>query len=385
MKHLFTVLFLALAILPASARAQAPPTKAFSGYAVRFQIRDDLASYEPILGAELESHFSAPLFMSRATPPTYNSKIAMIHLYAKREGEAWNVSVRVTLPKDGGERVLAVGRLREGDKLRVDKFTDYDLRASEISIVKIDPVDVEPPLIANLTSSIEVSKIDTSVVPAPYIILLKNIASKPVEALEVTLYRGNGSKLSIAYPEGHWGDPLMKPDATYRFSMETSADYKPIAPNEYRPTQTRTIEITTVVFADGTFEGKPGRAEWSVSQTIGNRLQLDRTLSLMANVLGSGELNTAQAPVDFRLALLAMSSDADKSYTEEVRTRFPMFDEATLKNVDEHVRWGLEQVRAFVLADLRQAATGSEAASFSFSEWLIKEQEKCKAWRARVS
>jgi hypothetical protein len=278
---------------------------------------------------------------------------------------------------------LAVGQLKEGDKLRVESFTDYDLLPSEISIVKVDPVEAEQPSIANLTSSIEVSKVETSVVPAPYVIFLKNISPKPVEALEVTLYRGDGSRLSIAYPEGYWEHSLIEPDATCKISMHTSAGYKPVAANEYRPTQSRTIEITTVVFTDGTFEGKPGRAEWMAAKTIGNRIQLDRTLRLIANVLESGELNTAQAPVDFRLALLAMSSDADKSYTEEIRNRFLMFDEAILKNVDEHVRWGLEQVRAFLLADLRRAALGSGNASFR--EWLIKEQEKCKTWRSRVS
>jgi hypothetical protein len=321
--------------------------------------------------------------MSRANPPTYNTQIEMIHLYAKRQGEAWDISVKVTFPKDGGERLLAVGLLKEGDKLSVDKFTDYDLLPSEISIVKIDPVEAEQPSVANLTSSIAVSKVETSVVPAPYVIFLKNSSPKPVEALELTLYQGNGSRLSTAYPEGHWEHPLIESEATYKIRMDTSADYKPVAVNEYRPTQSRTIEITTVVFTDGTFEGKPARAEWIAAKTIGNKIQLDRTLGLITNVLWSGELNAAQAPVDFRLALLAMSGDADKSYTEEIRNRFPMFSEAILKHVDEHVRWGLEQVRAFVLADLRGATTGNE--NMPFREWLIKEQEKCKAWRSRVS
>src|SRR6185295_6366195 len=164
-------------------------------------------------------------------------------------------------------------------------------------------------------------------VPAPYFISLKNISPKPVAALEVTLYGGNGAKLLTAYPEGHWGNPLVEPDGTFRLSMHTSTVYKPVAVNEYRPAQSRTIEITCVVFTDGTFEGKPGYAEWMASQRIGNRIQLDRTLRLIADVLESAELNTAQAPVDFRLAVLALSGDADKSYTEEIRSRFPMFNE----------------------------------------------------------
>jgi hypothetical protein len=379
MKALLAILFLACS---SNALAQTQG-KEFSGYAIRFQIRGELASFEPIFGSELESHFTAPLFMSRAVPPAYNTQIEMIHLYVRRQGEEWEVTVKVTFPKDGGQRVLAKGELKEGEKLRVDKFTDYDLLPGEISIVKVDPVEAQPPSIANLTSSIEVSKVETSVVPAPYVITLKNTAPKPVEALEVTLYHGNGSRLSVTYPEGSWEHPLIEPDAVFRMRMETSAGYKPVAINEYRPTQSRTIEITTVVFTDGTFEGKPGRAEWMAAKTIGNRIQLDRTLSLIAKVLESDEVNTAQAPVDFRLALLAMSSDADKSYTEEIRNRFPMFDEATLKNVDEHVRWGLEQVRAFLLTDLRQAANGN--GNTSFRQWLIKEQEKCKSWRSRVS
>lgn len=384
MKASLAILF--LVCLPCSTNTfSQTQERQFSGYGIRFQIRDDLGSCDPIIGSEIKFGFTVPPLMSRDTPPHYSTQVSMINLSARRQGDEWNISVTVTLPNDGGVREMASGRLKEGEKLKVDKFTDYDLLPSEVSIVKIDSFAAQQPSIVNLTSSIEVEKVQASIVPVPYRIFLKNVASKPVQAMEINVYKGMRAWLVMAWPEGGWGRPLIETGATYRIEMPSGGDYKAVAEGEYRPNQSDTVEVTTVVFADGTFEGKPRLAERMAAKNIGNRVQLDRVLTLIDNALESHEPNTAQAVANFKHAISSLEVVTNQSYWAELRNRFPMFDEKTLNDIDRNVPVGLENIRYLVLYDI--AAFERESAgngNNSFRDWLIKEQEKCKTWRSRL-
>ena len=86
MKVLLTILFLFL--WPGLSAAQAPhPSEKFSGYAIRFQIRDELASFTPIFGSGTSVGFTVPPLMSRDSRPHYSTLVSMINLSAARHGE----------------------------------------------------------------------------------------------------------------------------------------------------------------------------------------------------------------------------------------------------------------------------------------------------------
>lgn len=376
MKTLLAILL--LAFYPASTNVFSQTREEeFSGYAVRFQIRDELALFHPIMGLGTATLFTAPLLMSREDPPHYSKMVSTISVTAQRHGNEWDVNVSLALTK-GGTRQMASGRLREGEKLRID-FSDYDLRPSEVSIAKIDPVPAVAPRIVNLTSSIEVANVKTSIVPVSYRILLKNASDKPIQGLELNTYQG-ASRACLFPPEGSWDRPLMEAGASRKFELPTATLYEKLGPNEYRPAQSDRIEIATVVFTDGTFEGNPYMAGIIGGKNIGRRVQLDRVLFVISEALYS---NASLA--NFKEAISNLETRVEPPYSLELRNRVPMLDEATLKGLDSSIRLGLEEIRSHMLGEVANFEKElAKNQNTSFQTWLIKENEKFKTGRSRL-
>jgi hypothetical protein len=307
----------------------------------------------------------------------------MINLAAARHGDEWDLSVSVTLPKEETKR-LAFARLQEGEKIKVEKFLDYDLRPSEVSIVKIDPVRALEPEIINLTSSIEVSSIKATIVPVPFRLVLKNNSNKPVRGLEINTYKGT-TRRYLAWPEGSGDRFLIEAGGTYQVDMSSDAGYRLVAPEEYEPSQTDRVEIATVVFADGSYEGNSNLAQILGAKTIGTRIQLERVLPLIAKALDSTGADDAQVLVNFKEALSSLDVSVQPSYSDELRNRYPTLDENELKGLDGSIGWGLQQVRSWTLSDLskftREAGKDPTA---SVRDWLTKEKEKYEKWRSQL-
>ncbi len=73
MKNLLTIVILILGWSPASAPSQTPqPSEKFSGYAIRFQVRDDLAAFTPNPGSQGKIGFTVPPLMASGPTPHYS-------------------------------------------------------------------------------------------------------------------------------------------------------------------------------------------------------------------------------------------------------------------------------------------------------------------------
>jgi hypothetical protein len=381
MKALLTILLLACSPCSINVFSQAQE-KEFSGYAVRFQERGDLASFFPIVGSGMSVGFTVSPLMTRDSQ--YSTRISMINLSTQRQGDEWDLSVTVTLPKHGGIRVMAVGRLKEGEKLTVDKFAEYDLLPSEVSIVKIDPVPALVPQIVNLTTTIEVVSVKSSIVPVPCRIEVKNDSHKAVRFLKINTYKGK-QRLSEGWLEGGWDRYLIEAGATNKFALRTDTDYKRVADDEYQPDQANIIEIATVLFADWTFEGDAHVAGQIGAKTIGRRVQLDRLLSLINSAVESRDPETAPALANLKQAVFDLDVGVDPSYAEELKKRFPMLDEKALKDLEGWIPSGLEEIRSVMLGDISTFEKAlAKNDSNSFQAWLVKENEKYQTARSRM-
>lgn len=380
MKALLTILLLACSPCSINVLSQTQERE-FSGFAIRFQERGDLASFFPIIGQGTSVGFTVSPLMTRNSQ--YSTQVSMINLSTKRQGDEWDLSVTVTLPKHGGIRVMAEGRLKAGEKLTVDKFSEYDLLPSEVSIVKIDPVPAQVPQIANLTTAIEVVSVKSRIVPAPCRIELKNNSNRAIQFLMINDYKGT-RRLSQTYLDGGWDRRLIEAGATHKIALPTATDYKRVAADEYQPDQANIIEIATVVFADGTFEGDAHEAGQTGAKTIGRRVQLDRLLSLINSALESRDPETAPALANFKQAVSNLDVGVDPSYSEELKKRFPMLDEKALKDINGWIGSGLEDIISAMLGDIGTFEREPAGNNNSFQAWLVKENEKYKTVRARM-
>jgi hypothetical protein len=307
----------------------------------------------------------------------------MINLSAERRDDQWDLSVSVTLPK-GERKVLAARRVREGEKIRVEKFRYYDLRPSDVAIVKIDPVSAIEPEIINLTSAIEVSSIKVTVIPMRFQLVLRNNSDKPVRGLELNTYKGVNWH-SLAWPEGTVDRFLIPPGETHKFDIPSDAGYKLVAPDEYEPSQTDRVEIATVVFADGSYEGKPHLARLIAARSIGARVQLDRVLPLIATALDSSGVDIAELVATLNQAVSSLEVGVQPTDAEKLRMQFPTLDENELKGYHASIVLGLEQVRGGMLGDLNKFTRDLEKdPTLSVRGWLAKEQERYAKWRAQL-
>jgi hypothetical protein len=382
MKSLLTILILTLVSSPASAPAQAAQSsEKFSGYAIRFQVRDDLAAFTPIPGSQVKIGFTVPPLMAGGPTPRYSTLISMINLSAERRGDEWDLSVSVTLPK-GDCQVLAVGRLKEAEKLKVEKFVDYDLRPSEVSIVKIDPVPAIEPQIVNLTSSIEVSSIKATVIPVAFSLVLKNNSNKRVKALEINAYTGTSMRY-LVWPQGSEDQVLIEPGGSYKTFMPSDTSYKLVAPDEYEPSQPDRLEIATVVFIDGSYEGNPSLGRKLAAKAIGARVQLDRVLPLIASAIDSAGADTAAVLANFKESVWSLGVSVQPAYADQLKMQFPTLEERELNELSGSIGWGLGEVRSRILIDLNKfSKEAAKDPAASVRGWLTKEREKCETWQS---
>lgn len=381
MKHPFKILLLSLALLPALVAGQTPRAdEKFSGYAIRFHLRGDLNSFYPIPASGISVGITASGVQS--PDPSAHTEVSMLYFSAERRDDQWDVSVSVTLSK-GERQILAGKRVKPGERIRLEKFKEYHLLPGDVSIVKIDPVMPIEPEIINLTSAIEVAAVKATVIPMSFHLVLKNNSGQPVQALEVNSYKGENWG-SLIWPEGSFDRFLIPPGETHAFDVKSDAGYRLVAPDEYEPVQTDKIEIATVVFLDGSYEGKPHLAGLMAANSIGAAAQLDRVLPLIAAALDSHDTRKAELLANLKAAVQALSLTIEPAFTEKLRVQFPMMNQNELKGVNESIGRGLAKVKNWILSDINKFINESKDPSDSVQAWLTEEQQKFARWRSQL-
>ena len=183
----------------------------------------------------------------------------------------------------------------------------------------------------NKTESIEVVNVEVTTVPSPYRILLRNLSHKGVLALEVNTYSGDWMSPG-KWPQGTWDRPLIGASGTYEEEMP-SAGRGQTTPDGYVPEQSTGIEISTVVFEDGTYEGKPYLAATINAKMAGNKTQSARVIPILQTAQDSADDAGASVLTRLKEATSLLSDDADPARLKESRNRFPTLSEGERENL----------------------------------------------------
>jgi hypothetical protein len=368
---LFLVLFLSPAILAAQEADK------FSGFAIRFQLRDDAAIFVPIQGSHGAVGFTvSPL---QTNDHKYSSLISMINLSADRRGDEWELNVNVTLPSEE-KKLLASARLREAESITVEKFTDYDLFPSQVSIVRIVAIPSTAPEIMNQTTSLKVEESNPSVIPSPYQITFTNNSKKKVYGIEV-IANNHSPRRSAGWLNSNCGNALIEPGGYYKavFPSAVDGDYKRISANEYQVARIENprMEISTVVFVDGTYEGEPQYAAVLNAEAIGARHQITRVLPLIENAIASGNAD-ALVIAALRESITALDADVQLSDSEELRRRLNGFDERIINDAERSIGWGRNNVKVCVKRDIVDRNP-----TLTLHDWLSQEADKLNRWSSQ--
>lgn len=357
-----------------------------NGYALHVTHQDSSYLFQPMSGPKPQggAGITTPASLVNKPAAKNSERVSYIDFTAVLKGELWTVKVSVKFGEfyDQGEKQIATYQIREGEKARVKELAQYGIEPLDVSVVRVKREPVIQPTVVNRTSSIAVLYVKTGPLPLPYKIQLKNMSDKEVQSLEIVTSNGRGNSV-LKWPEKTWDYPLIGPWQEYRESMPSERVYKSLPESGYLSEQLQIIEINTVVFTDGTYEGKPYLAGSQRAAALGSKMQLDRILPLIENALDAADVNAALD--QFKEDVSSLDEIVDPTSFEVLMQEFPTLNETQRNSMFNSVRGGLHKIKSYLLSRLADfERTSKQTANSSFKDWLLKEKELSERLRSKL-
>ena len=262
------------------------------------------------------------------------------------EGDAVRIKVSVVFddsqmdapgPKYGPkERSIATYLAREGETVNVGELARFGVEPMQVKVVRANPEPETPPLssapqIVNETKSVEVVSFERDQRPTSrnhYNLRLRNATRKNIIALG--LYEASPGGPARTRMIGYPGRPLIRAgdfyDYNYYFNVAAhTTPHQGVVPDADQP---RTLNVGTVVFDDGTYEGDVGTAASVVAYQQGVRTQNERVALLLQIFLDAPALGAPAAIEKLKAEVSALRIDADPAAVAELRAQFPALAES---------------------------------------------------------
>lgn len=202
------------------------------------------------------------------------------------------VEIRVSLIKGkrfhDKEETIANYSLEEGEKVLVSKLKNFGIEPIHISVVRIIPSVSPLPTVDNKTNSLQVIEIAPNYSTLPtFKFKVINNSVKAVKSFSFQTKLGDKRLFSS-----------MSRNLLARNLIEPSKTFERIFPNSYKKIRNiesqsleiqpeQKLEISAVVFEDGSFEGDETDAARMLGMYLGRKIQLERTIAIFSKLLKS--------------------------------------------------------------------------------------------------
>ena len=300
--------------------------------------------------------------------------LSKIAVRADRAGELWNLKVFVGAGEfyDAGDRQLAAFTLRTNERADVGEGLQWGLIPFRVGVFKVSGHNAIKPRINLKTPSISVEKLEGGILPEPYHLSLKNNSEKDVLAIQYNTYK-DGQFLHLEWRGLPQPLPLIKAGEDYRFEV-LSQDRTCADPEGYRPVQSDRIEIASVVFVDGSYEGDSGLAALIWGRSLGNKKNLEGVVATLNNLNGSDESNPELLAYQLRVLSEGMDEVAEPSLAQTIRKGLPAEGDYSMSALTNFIRSGQHEIKTNLASDAWQL------------QRLIKTQnrEAVKKWSAQT-
>jgi hypothetical protein len=368
----------------AGQQSESAPTQ--PAYLIEFH-KADGCLFAPIGGPEnrgflVDALPRPPKYLPDSSGQPIISKIA---IQAERSGELWKLKVAIGVGEfyDAGERVIATYTLRTNERADVGEAGQFGLSPFRIGVVKVLGQDAGKPRIALKTKSISLENLEANTLPEPYRLLLKNNSDKHVLAIQYNTYK-NQQFLHLKWRAEPQSLPLIKAGETYQLRV-LSEDRTCADSDGYRPAQSNKIEIATIVFADGSYEGDHGLAALVLGNALGTAQRLDRVVATLNN-LGAHETPAPELLI-YHLRSLAVVMDevAEPSMVEALQRKLPPLGNESGDALTNFVRHGQHEIKTSLLRDAAELETMSKTQNLeAVRERCARTITKYKTWLARA-
>lgn len=307
-----------------------------------------------------------------------------VHLHSYLEQDTVRVVVSLLSGEKGPEnkRQIAEYVLRETEKITVEELRQFGIHPFEIKLIRLPPTlgPVPSVVFKDIQSLLLVKAVANDSTLPSFQVSIRNQSDKDVMALAINVTRSANREMT-SMPRGVEGKPLIEAGRVHELKIaaplrgrETIGGYEPLTSANQR------IEITTVVFADGTYEGDPSSAASFKSIRASEKAELLRLIPLLENAMMS--------PEDVQDALKNL----------ERNVRFPSNGAATGPNASNNSttappepgrnRAGVETffppIRADLVKEIRELQSEDWRDKKHYMRWLAATKKRFESWLARL-
>ena len=325
---------------------------------------------------------------ARYLPDSFGRPIVShLRVLARQTGELWNVKVVVGTGEffDAGDHQVAELTLRTNERAEVAGVARFGLSPVRVGVLKVIGALADEPRVIFKTRTLHLEKLETSGTGGPYRVSLKNNSDKDVLAIQYNTYK-DGKFLYVKWVENAPTQPLVKAGQSYKLEA-SSEDQTCGDPDGYRQSQSDSIVIATVVFADGSYEGDPGLAALIRGQALGNRDHLERVVATITNLSGDGEPSPAELAFHLKYLCDSLEEVATPYLVDSLRNGLPPTkDPDSDFTLGNFIRSGQHEIKSSLRYDAEQFERMSKSQNIEavramsarvirkYKEWLAASQ-----------
>ena len=190
------------------------------------------------------------------------------------------------------EEQIALYSMRVGERVSVKELTDYGVKPFEIAVVRVAPTVSALPSVENKTKSLQVTAIEPNFSTLPsYKLSLLNTSNKAISSYTFEMMVDGQVKIS-GMPQNKYDKPLIEAGAAWVSEMRNPLEYKqPVEGEIPKQASQQTLVISSVIFADGSYEGNAFRAAQYRAYTLGRKTQVKQIIALLASSEDASSFN----------------------------------------------------------------------------------------------
>jgi hypothetical protein len=296
--------------------------------------------------------------------------------------EQGSVKVRVTVLKGKfleTEQPVGDYAIDKNAKLTLNDLTKFGVVPFEVSLVIAPATVAELPAMVNKTKSLQVSVApDTASLPTFQLKLLNN-SSKPVRAFTYETMADGRKRLS-GMPNKPEGGVLIPPGETHSHSIGVSLESTTTSKGEV-PAALKdvTVLVTSVIFADGTYEGDLYQASRYRAFMLGERTQVKRILEFLRSDISTTSMDILNGQVS------DMSWYVDEPAFENFVKGIEGLDEKTKDDLRETAEVMSSNVQRDFVAEFGAKRSSLGDKPVEFQAWLKSAAERYQKWLSALA
>lgn len=309
-------------------------------------------------------------------------RVSLIRMIVSTDGGNWTTKLSVVKDVRLIERrefSLARYTSRLNEVFKVNEATTVGVEPFELQIVAVEAEAARVPQLTNKTASLAVMHLSGTIAPEPYSLLLQNQSGKKAVGLEVNAYNGN-QRTVLIWRKGLWLGILIEPGSTYELKV-SSVTGRTTTPSSKTPGQPDKIEIATVVFLDGSYEGDPVYAALINNEIATCSVQLTRIIALLKN---AEEQSGDEAMRLLSKGGLSLPEQFAASEISTVKEKFQMLNGRDWNTALIGAAQGLRTAKSTFQFDVNQFQQTGTNDPARIKTWVGKMSDKYERWLSDI-